>query len=88
MNLYFLDEAVKINIRGRGAMDSWVMIYKKRAVVILLTLIMLLFSSSFVSGFASPRDGQWESISPPSVSPYWYLYGVHFTSSTEGGMKR
>ena len=62
-------------------MDSWVMIYKKRAVVILLTLTMLLFSSSVVYG-------QWDSINPPSVSPSWSLEGVHFTSPTEGGMKR
>ena len=77
MNLYFLDEAVKINIRGRGVMDSWVMIYKKRAVVFLLTLTVLLFSSSFVYA-------QWESVNPPSVSSNWYLLGVHFTSPTEG----
>ena len=58
-------------------MDSWVRIQKKNVGVVILSLFVLLFSSSFVYG-------QWESINPPSVSSDWQLEGVHFTSGTEG----
>jgi len=59
-------------------MDTWVRIQKKRVGVMIISLFLLLFSSSFVYG-------QWDSINPPSsFSSLWDLQGVHFTSATEG----
>ena len=62
-------------------MDSWVRIPKKRVGVIIISLFLLLFSSSFVYGNGVPG---WDSINPPYVSSGWWLEGVHFTSATEG----
>ena len=45
--------------------------------LLFLPFIILLLSSSSVFG-------QWTSITPPAVSGYWTLSGVHFTSANEG----
>ncbi len=44
-----------------------------------LTLI-----SFIVSLLASPVCAEWTSVSPPSVSSDWGVWGVNFTSSNEG----
>ena len=83
MNLHSLDldEAVRLSLWRKGTMDSWVRIPKKRVGVIIISLFLLLFSSSFVYGNGVPG---WDSINPPYVSSGWWLEGVHFTSATEG----
>ena len=42
-----------------------------------LLVIILFFSSTLV-------QAQWTVVTPPAVSDSWELYGVHFTSATEG----
>jgi len=51
--------------------------FKKRFLILLVSIIILLFSSSLV-------HAQWSSVSPPSVSADWELEGVYFTSSSDG----
>ena len=51
-------------------MDSWVMIQKRRAGVIMISLFLLLFLSSFVYGNGVPG---WDSINPPFVHSDWTL---------------
>ena len=51
--------------------------HKKSFFISVLSLVVLLF-------FNSLALGQWISVSPPSVSTNWQLYGIHFASPTEG----
>ena len=58
-------------------MNSRVRIQGKKFSVVIIFLFLLLFSSSFVYG-------QWDLVNPSYLSPNWHLFGVHFTSPTEG----
>jgi len=57
-------------------MYSSLMVFKNRFSVFIFSFVVLLFSSSLVYG-------QWDLVTPPSVSLAWFLEGVHFTSATE-----
>ena len=58
VNLYFWMR-LKLGLGRRETMDIWVRIQKKRVGVMIISLSLLLFPSSFVYG-------QWDLVNPPS----------------------
>ena len=58
-------------------MGAWTISLKRRVSVLFLAFAILLFSNS--SGYS-----QWTGVLTPSVSAYWWLYDVYFSSPTEG----
>lgn len=58
-------------------MPAYTTRHKKHLSISALSFVVLLF-------LASAAQGQWVSVSPPSVSANWMLLGVCFTSPAEG----